>query len=336
MTLATYNVNFAVWEDPATVAAIAALPADVVFLQETNPDWERALRPHVTRFAHVTFHHDGKAGGVATLSTLPIRDAAIIERAEDGWFPAWRGTLETPLGDVQVLNVHLRPNVSDDGSVLQGLFTTGTVRRAELEHFVATVDEQLPLVVVGDFNEGQAGSALGMLGERGFASALAAMGSEDHTWRWRTRLGELRYQVDHIVFSPALEITQANVARVGNSDHYPVLATLRPRIAGRAAPLPRIAPPPAPPAPPRPAPPPAQVAAEDTPPAGASRRHCFWIAGPTLSGNRRFCAGSLEDCEELLRETHAAWRPCSQSVTKLRCRYSSYDSTCQPTDEYYE
>ena len=44
----TYNVNFGIPGDAPTIAAIDAGRADVVFLQEINPAWERALR---ARFA---------------------------------------------------------------------------------------------------------------------------------------------------------------------------------------------------------------------------------------------------------------------------------------------
>ena len=44
ITLATYNMNFGLAGDAETLGALAALEADVVLLQETSPEWERAIR----------------------------------------------------------------------------------------------------------------------------------------------------------------------------------------------------------------------------------------------------------------------------------------------------
>jgi len=40
----TYNVNYGIPGDPPTIAAMIAGRADAIFLQETTPAWEEALR----------------------------------------------------------------------------------------------------------------------------------------------------------------------------------------------------------------------------------------------------------------------------------------------------
>jgi endonuclease/exonuclease/phosphatase (EEP) superfamily protein YafD len=220
----TYNVNFGLAGDPATLRAITRESADVVFLQETTPAWERAIRKGLSaRFPHMAFRHSGGAGGLAVLSRLPFAELDYIA-SPGGWFPAWRVVLRSPLGRVQVLQLHLRPPVSDGGSVVSGYFTTPKFRRMEIEHFARCLDRRLPTLVVGDFNE-RDGRALGYLRSRGLRSVLPQYKPGATTWRWNTSLGvQLTHTLDHIVYGPRLEPLEARVIRAGRSDHLPVLA----------------------------------------------------------------------------------------------------------------
>lgn len=81
------------------------------------------------------FHHCCGAGGLAVLSHHPIARDEVVPAVS--WFPAWRGVVQTPLGPVQLLSVHLRPPFSDDGSVASGLYETPPIRAREMEAFAA-------------------------------------------------------------------------------------------------------------------------------------------------------------------------------------------------------
>lgn len=231
VTLATYNVNFGLAGDAETMAAIRALKTDVVFLQETNEAWQRHLEASLGEaYPHRAFRHCCNAGGLAVLSKLPLVEKDYVH-PRGAWFPGWRVVIDGPFGSLQVVNVHLRPNISDGGSVIGGLFTTPRIRKAEIAHYIATLDPTLPAVFVGDFNETAEGLAIGRLNELGMRSALPEMGGTQHTWHWQTSVGKIRKQLDHIVYGEALEVTAARVELVGRSDHYPVVATLRRRAA---------------------------------------------------------------------------------------------------------
>jgi endonuclease/exonuclease/phosphatase (EEP) superfamily protein YafD len=221
----TYNVNFGLAGDPATLRAITHEPADVVFLQETTPAWERVIRRGLSdRFPHMAFRHSGGAGGLAVLSRLPFDKLDYIA-SPGGWFPAWRVIVRSPLGRVQVLQLHLRPPVSDGGSVVSGYFTTPKFRRMEIEHFSRVLDARLPTLVVGDFNEDPDGRAIRFLRGRGLRSVLPEYQPGATTWRWNTSLGvQLTHTLDHIVYGPRLQPLEARVIRAGRSDHLPVLA----------------------------------------------------------------------------------------------------------------
>jgi endonuclease/exonuclease/phosphatase (EEP) superfamily protein YafD len=226
LRLMTYNVHVNLAGDEATLDAIEAPKADVVLLQETSPAWEEAIRKR-TAYPHVSFrHHDG-AGGMAVLSKLPFRDAGELAPPEGGWFHAWVVIVESELGPVQLVNLHLRPQVSESGSVLAGVLTTAPVRKREIEAYFEAVNGELPTVFAGDFNESSAGSAVRWLDGRGYRSQLPPGGAVD-TWRWSTPLGTARAQLDHIVIDTArLEGSSVEVLDLGRSDHLPVVATLR-------------------------------------------------------------------------------------------------------------
>ncbi len=228
VTLATYNVNYGLAGDAATLAAIEALDVDAVFLQETTAAWESHLRPLASRYPHMAFRHMGGAGGLAVLSKRPFVEKDYVH-PDGAWFPAWRVVIDTPLGPLQVVNVHLRPNISDGGSVLSGLFTTPAERRREIRHYIATLESALPAVFVGDFNETADGLAVQELAALGMRSALREHGGPQHTWHWQTSVGELRKQLDHVVYDERLVVTRAEVVFSGRSDHYPVVATLHRR-----------------------------------------------------------------------------------------------------------
>ena len=117
----TYNVNFGIPGDAATIRVIREAGADVVFLQETNAEWKEALDATTAElYPQRLFHHWGGAGGLGVLSRLPLEDGGLIRPEGDGWFPGWRLIVTTSFGRVQVLSVHLHPPVSEGGSFVAG------------------------------------------------------------------------------------------------------------------------------------------------------------------------------------------------------------------------
>ncbi len=217
----TYNVNFGLAGDDETLAAIDDW-ADLVLLQETNDDWEQHLRGRLAKqYPHMAFRHCCRAGGLGVLSKHPFEDKEYIE-PKAGWFPAWRLVVDSPLGKLQVLNLHLHPPVSEGGSVVSGYFTTPAVREAEISQYFPHLDPSLPTIVAGDFNESAGGRAIVYLEERGFRSALPQFAGSQNTWRWQTSVGTVRSQLDHIVYNDKLEPLQVQVQRRGRSDHLPV------------------------------------------------------------------------------------------------------------------
>ncbi|MEZ4446042.1 MAG: endonuclease/exonuclease/phosphatase family protein [Polyangiaceae bacterium] len=223
ITLLSYNVNFGLAGSAEVVDAIAAANADVVLLQETNEAWETGLRAALGgRYPHIAFHHCCRAGGLGILSRFPLSPKEV-SHPDGAWFPAWRVIVDSPLGPIQTLNVHLRPKASDSGSFVVGFFTTGGNRRDEMARHVQLLEDDLPTVVAGDFNESRRGGAVRVLDRAG----LRLVVPERNTWHWQTSIGELHAELDHVLIDGRLRAVEGRVLQVGPSDHYPLLVRLR-------------------------------------------------------------------------------------------------------------
>ena len=130
----------------------------------------------------------------------------------------------TAIGPIQVLNVHLRPPVSDSGSWVSGYFTTRDDREQEMERFYRERETQTPLLVLGDFNDHESSRVAQWLKSRGLTNSLPQFDRYSPTWKWKTSLLNLKRRMDHIFYSPELDCTAARVIESGASDHFPVEA----------------------------------------------------------------------------------------------------------------
>ena len=224
----SYNVNFGIAGDAATIAAMRDGKADIIFLQEVNARWEEALHAALDRdYPHAAFRRWVGAGGLGVMSRLPFGTPELLRSDAEGggWFPAWRLLVESPLGRLQVLVVHLRPPVSDSDSFVVGHFTVPAIHEREIAGFARALDPALPTLVVGDFNEEEDGRALGYLRARGFNDAVADFAPGRPTWHWPTAVWTFERQLDHLVYDRAtLEPLSAEIRRAGRSDHVPVIA----------------------------------------------------------------------------------------------------------------
>ena len=217
LTVASYNVNFGLAGDGPTIEAIRALGADVVFLQETHRGWERPLRDALADdYPHIEFrHHRTRPGGLAVLSKLAF-DAGDVIAETAGSFPAWRVELDSEIGRVQVLNVHLYPPVSA---------ARARLRNGQLEalaELLAPLPD--PLVVLGDFNVSPYSPYLAAwLARTGLRDARRGFGLD---FTWPAHFPPLGVPIDHILVSASLGVAEHRRLPAFGSDHYPVLARL--------------------------------------------------------------------------------------------------------------
>jgi endonuclease/exonuclease/phosphatase family metal-dependent hydrolase len=238
----SYNVNYRLTETDRprppgeVVAAIRDADADLVCLQETNPEWERLLRDGLgDRYGHWAIEHDAHpAGGMMVLARRPIRKLAVA-RSDAGYWPALLVEADTPAGPVHLLNVHLLPGVHRDGSISFGnLAILGKRHHDEIVDVFAgcrlAPRPDVPLIVAGDFNEEPTGWACRWLTDGGLCNAMSRFNPDAPTWRWPTRAGaELTARLDHIFHCEKLTCESADVVESPASDHRPVIARFRAR-----------------------------------------------------------------------------------------------------------
>ena len=226
----SYNLNYGLAGDPTTLDAIGDRRSDLVLLQETTPEWESALRERFAgRYPYIAFRHCCLAGGLGILSKYAFEELEYLDPPPGGWFPGWRVRVASPFGPLQVLNVHLRPQLGDSGAnvsgVLSGMVTTPPLRKAQIQIYTAHLEPSVPTLIAGDFNESESGSAVEWLEARGLHSVVPDF-THDDTWRWDTSVGRVSRRFDHIVHSRELEVLTAGVVKAGRSDHLPVFAVL--------------------------------------------------------------------------------------------------------------
>jgi endonuclease/exonuclease/phosphatase (EEP) superfamily protein YafD len=220
----SYNVNYGLAGDEATMDAIEETDADLVLLQETTQDWEEALTERFSgAYKHMKFIHCCGAGGLGIMSRYPFEEQNTIDSPSD-WFPAWHVTVTSPVGKLQVLNVHLHPPVSESGSIVSGYVTTPKVRLEEIRTFYDSLDPDLPTIIAGDFNENKSGKAVKFLSQKGFRTVLPEYNPGEKTWRWKTSMGTVTWQLDHIMYNDHLKPLSAMVLEAGRSDHLPIMA----------------------------------------------------------------------------------------------------------------
>ena len=224
----TYNVNWGAPRPELAADIIRQSKADIVCLQETTPAWDGFLSETLGREYPFMEFRESKGrmgGGLAFLSRVPAREVAYLPSAT-GWFDGWIVAFETALGPVQVLNVHLRPPVSDRGGWASGYFSTGDDRLREMERFYGRRRPSVPILITGDFNDGENSPVLRWLEKKGLVNALPQFDHRTPTWEWRTSAVTLKRRLDHIVYSSELRCCSARVIKAGASDHFPVEAVL--------------------------------------------------------------------------------------------------------------
>lgn len=166
---------------------------------------------------------------MAFLSKHPLARFKHLRPPRGGWFPGWSVLVKSPLGPIRLLNVHLRPPLKANGGVSgvpSAYLSTRSIRRKQLANYLSALPDadRTPVIVMGDFNESDSGSALQLARRRGFANALAKFDTSTPTWRWPTSLYTFTSRLDHILHTKTLRCDAAQVLGDGGSDHRPVEA----------------------------------------------------------------------------------------------------------------
>jgi endonuclease/exonuclease/phosphatase (EEP) superfamily protein YafD len=228
MRVLTYNLDKDSVEPDAAIEVILKCDPDVICFQEASAEWQALLRRRLGRpYRHASFNQPAIGyDGMGVMSKFPIVEETWLPRTGGGWFPSQRLVLDTPLGPVQVLNVHLRPPSSDSGNKVMGYLTTGGIRRDEMKGLLGHLTAGGPAIVVGDFNEGDSGGAVECCTRKGYADALPEFDRKSSTWQGQYMGMKLTERPDHVMYSGELRCFEARVVPEKASDHDPVMAVM--------------------------------------------------------------------------------------------------------------
>ncbi len=234
--VATFNVNWGNRRGDQVLDSIATASADILCLQETTPQSERFLKQRLAD-RYPEFHavgHNGAYGAerFAFASRLKPRDLKF-HPPRAGLFGFYGATYRLGDQDVRILNVHLTPFVIARGSGLReamgALMATEEKHRQEIEAVLAAVDQEVPTIIVGDFNSLSGFEAPRRLVAAGFVDSFAAVHADadtQPTWRWPTRPLPLALRIDYIFHSQHFRTLSSEIIQLGGSDHFPVVSEL--------------------------------------------------------------------------------------------------------------
>lgn len=220
ISILIYNVNYR-FINHDIVTILDSIDADVVCLQETNSEWEQLLRNGLQdKYPFIYFKNYGTAGGLATLSKYPIIKSLLLKN-DPGWFPAVLVSIRKGQDTIQLLNTHLKPKLSKKGLIgWNAYFKADEIHMKELSLFMKSLNVNTPTVILGDFNENDAGKMMKWLKkEMNFKDALSKFDKRSKTWRFLL----LRGRFDHLTYNYLLSCKSATVYKLGKSDHFPVL-----------------------------------------------------------------------------------------------------------------
>ncbi len=218
----------------ATAAAIAALHADVVGLQEVYWFQRRWLAERLPDYrAHGRGRDGGRRGEACPV--LVRRATASVLGLETRWYgwPEDRPAQPLPGATARRIATLARIGVAGiDGTVL--VVSTHLDERIEAnrvrsaEQLATWLDLRGPVVVLGDLNAPPGSATLEVLEGAGLRDALGpSAGGTAHSFTGVAR----GPRIDHVLVSAGVEVVGAGVAgpREGRlpSDHWPVWAEVR-------------------------------------------------------------------------------------------------------------
>ncbi len=224
----TYNLYVNIKPSQAALDVMLKGDADVICLQEVSAAWPDYLRANLgERYPYMLFHKHPNGQGI--ISRLWMRELKYIEPVDGAWFPAILAEIDAPAGPMQVLDVHLRPNLDDYNNPLRGFFTAKKIHEKEVSRLAPQMDAKMPNFIAGDFNELASDPGMNWLQQHGFADARSAFADHSPTWHGNWQGISLTYSVDHILSNDRYRCVSAKVIAEGPSDHYPVVAEFSPR-----------------------------------------------------------------------------------------------------------
>lgn len=234
LKITTYNFNWENTDLEGSIDLISDLDSDIVCFQELNPIPFKSLRAALA----TNYPYWYRANQFAFCSKKPL----------DGFEASIHVNYAICIAEiggqrVQIANVHLSPmSVSEDVSLISLLTEFGkldTKHVDELRGLLRDLDEDVPSIILGDFNSVDGSKAVALLLENGYVDCFAAS-NEGKTIKPTWQLSRMQnverkggqgetgpripvaLRLDYIFVSEELRPTSCTVRPGGGSDHFPV------------------------------------------------------------------------------------------------------------------
>jgi vancomycin resistance protein VanJ len=220
LRVVTFNVGNGRASPAELCAALEALHADLVLLQELNHAQAAALEARGDALApHRELRPAGRRGK-GVLSRYPLADIRHVV-AEDG-ATRLHGVVHTPRGDIAFVNLHARATVA-----LLGPLTNFDEQVREIAR---SAPRERPVIVAGDFNVSARSEILAPLERAGFENAFTRHGvglglGFPVFGRYRGLPLPPLVRIDH-VFTRGLEVRSAQLGANVGSDHRALIASV--------------------------------------------------------------------------------------------------------------
>ncbi|MBE9585787.1 endonuclease/exonuclease/phosphatase family protein [Mucilaginibacter sp. JRF] len=197
---------------------IKSVDPDVIFLLETDPKWETAVKELETAYPHMLKAPLPNTYGLLFYSRFPLSDARVNYLIKED-IPSIEAIVELPSGvKVQLWGLHPEPPVPGES-----LYSTAKDKEL-MKIALKARDSDMPIIVFGDLNDvawsytttlfGKVSDLLDVRKGRGFYSTFSAK-------HWF-----LRFPLDYIFCSAEFGLVQMRRLPYNGSDHYPIFTHL--------------------------------------------------------------------------------------------------------------
>ncbi len=220
----SYNIHFGTTRNlkpgiSQITTFLSSLNSDIICLQEVDNSSARSLflnHPQILqeKLSMEIYYYEGddvalgKTGNLI-LSKYPILSKESIKLPSQKYMRiAQKVTLDTPMGNVQVINTHL------------GL--SKKIRKQQIDTIVNWIsDDSIPTIIAGDFNTDnpeELDKLLSQFNDTGLLMNKAHINTfEDKKYQSR---------IDYIFVSNIFKINAYEVSNFNHSDHFPILVDL--------------------------------------------------------------------------------------------------------------
>ena len=204
---------------------IEAENPDAVLLMETDARWRRALDPVLAKYPTIVDAPKDNHYGIVFATRLEAVDARVVRLTPDET-PAIFAELRDAAGRTfRLIGLHPRPPVPGQDTDERDTQMAYAARFAR--------DEDLPVVVMGDFNEAAwSRTARYFKKVGGYVDPRTGRGMFAS---WHADHPLARSPIDQIYVTPDVAVAEFRIGPHVGSDHFPVIVRIRadPDLAGR-------------------------------------------------------------------------------------------------------